>query len=141
MNPSLVQGHVFYDDRGKITYNNDLSILGSKRTYFLEGNRGFLRSYHGHKLESKIFQSVKGVARIILIKMDDPLKICSTFFLPDNGAMLFVPSGYYNGLQHLTDDNILCVYSDKSVEESQNDDYRLPWNAFGEELWSLTNYR
>lgn len=138
--PALYPGHVFYDDRGSLVYNNNLSLQGTKRSYIIGGSKGFLRSWHGHRLESKIFQSVQGVARIVVAPMSDESKP-QTFFVPANGALLKVPAGYWNGVQHLSDDSLVMVYSDRTTSESEGDDYRMPWDHFGEEIWSLTQYR
>jgi hypothetical protein len=78
--------------------------------------------------------------RIVLVNMDDE-NDKYTFYLTDNGDCIKVPAGYYNGLQHLTSESELLVYSDSTTEESKGDDYRLGWDFFGEDVWSMENYR
>ncbi len=140
--PILVKGNVHLDDRGKIVYCNNCDLTGVRRSYVVSGRRGFVRAYHGHKIESKIVQCLSGEARIVLFPMegrtnDNPF----LFFLSENGDRLLIPEGYYNGLQHLTDDNRLLFMSTTTTEESEGDDYRLPWDSFGRKHWSMENYR
>lgn len=137
--PEKINGNTFVDDRGKMTFNNNCSIEGFKRTYIITGHGGMIRAFHGHRKESKIMQCVRGRMRIVLFNMDGPDN--HTFYLTDNGDCVKVPAGYYNGLQHLTVDSELLVYSDSTVEESIGDDFRLAWNYFGEDVWSMENYR
>jgi dTDP-4-dehydrorhamnose 3,5-epimerase len=137
--PEKINGSTFVDDRGKMTFNNNCSIEGFKRTYIITGHGGMIRAFHGHRKESKIMQCLRGRMRIILFNMDGPDN--HTFYLTDNGDCIKVPAGYYNGLQHLTADSELLVYSDSTVEESVGDDFRLAWDFFGEEIWSTENYR
>ena len=138
--PEKISGSTFVDDRGKMTFNNNCSIEGFKRTYIITGHGGMIRAFHGHRKESKIMQCVRGRMRIVLVNMDDE-NDKYTFYLTDNGDCIKVPAGYYNGLQHLTSESELLVYSDSTTEESKGDDYRLGWDFFGEDVWSMENYR
>jgi dTDP-4-dehydrorhamnose 3,5-epimerase-like enzyme len=138
--PEKINGSTFIDDRGKMTFNNNCSIEGFKRTYIITGHSGMIRAFHGHRKESKIMQCVRGRMRIVLVNMDDE-NDKYTFYLTDNGDCIKVPAGYYNGLQHLTSESELLVYSDSTTEESKGDDYRLGWDFFGEDVWSMENYR
>jgi dTDP-4-dehydrorhamnose 3,5-epimerase-like enzyme len=138
--PEKINGSTFIDDRGKMTFNNNCSIEGFKRTYIITGHSGMIRAFHGHRKESKIMQCVRGRMRIVLINMKDE-NDRHTFYLTDNGDCLKVPAGYYNGLQHLTSESELLVYSDSTTEESKGDDYRLAWDFFGKDIWSMENYR
>ena len=54
--------------------------------------------------------------------------------------ILYVPPGYYNGFVSLTSDAILITYSTSEMEDSLNDDYRLPYDILGSEVWNI-NYR
>jgi dTDP-4-dehydrorhamnose 3,5-epimerase-like enzyme len=140
MRPEKINGSTFVDDRGKLTFNNNCSIEGFKRTYIITGHCGMIRAFHGHRKESKIMQCVRGRMRIVLVNMDDE-KDRYTFYLTDNGDCVKVPAGYYNGLQHMTVESELLVYSDTTVVESLGDDYRANWDCYGEDLWSMENYR
>lgn len=142
MEPKLIAGNSYLDDRGVLAYNNnvDLSSFGIKRTYMITGHRGFIRAWHGHKIESKLMQVASGQFRIRLVNMETSQQYM--FYLRDNGDMLYVPSGFYNGLQHLTDNSTLLVYSNTTVDQSKDDDYRKDYRNFSfGDGWSLENYR
>lgn len=141
--PNIIPGAEFVDDRGVLIYNNncDMASFGIKRTYVINGHRGFIRAWHGHKIESKLMQVVAGRMRIRLVNMAN-LAEHYCFYLKDNGDILHVPAGFYNGLQHLTDNSSLLVYSNTTVEESKEDDYRENYSMFSfSDQWSLENYR
>lgn len=143
--PKMIQGSTYADDRGVLIFNNDLSLSGTKRSYFMTGDKGMIRAWHGHKIESKIIQCVSGRVRIYALNMEsygtDPISDINRFFLIPNGNAVCIPKGYYNGIQFLSDDSSIVVYSDTTVEESKSDDYRLAWNACGQSIWSMEDYR
>jgi dTDP-4-dehydrorhamnose 3,5-epimerase-like enzyme len=140
--PTIMTGAEFVDDRGVLTYNNNcnMQMFGVKRTYLINGHRGFIRAWHGHKIESKLMQVVSGRVKVRLVNMENDQQQYS-FCMKDNGDIVYIPAGFYNGLQHLTDNSSLLVYSNTTVEESQNDDYRQHWTQFDPPQWSLENYR
>ena len=133
------------DDRGSLTFCNDLVVKDFKRFYVVENHSvNFVRAWHGHLLESKIFIPLEGTFRIAITKpknWEAPSKDEETevYYLSslDRKALL-IPPGYYNGLQNLTVENKLMVFSDKSLEESLGDDYRLNFDFWNP--WEL-NYR
>jgi dTDP-4-dehydrorhamnose 3,5-epimerase len=43
----------------------------------------------------------------------------------DNDEVIKIEAGFYNGFKALEPQSKLMVYSDKSLNESLNDDYRL----------------
>ncbi len=140
MEPQLISGSSYLDDRGVLTYNNNVDLSPVRRTYMITGHRGFIRAWHGHKIESKLMQVVSGQFRIRLVNMETLSQ--HTLYMTNNGDMLYVPAGFYNGLQHLSDNSTLLVYSDKTVDQSKGDDYREDYKKFGfGNEWSLENYR
>ena len=143
--PKLITGSTYADDRGILTFNNDLSLSGTKRSYFMSGDKGMIRAWHGHKIESKVIQCVSGRVRIYAVNMDayekDPISDINRFYLIPNGNAVYIPKVYYNGIQFLSDNSSIIVYSDTTVEESKADDYRLNWNACGVGIWNMEDYR
>ena len=149
--PHTLQGKNFSDDRGLVKFCNDFnpSEAGIKRIYEIHHKeKGFVRCWHGHKVESKYVTVSKGTFRVVLSKIIWEAgkhylgKEKQTFFLSeDSPSYLFIPVGYYNGFQNITREGIIRFYSTTTLEESKDDDYRRgpdPWEA---QIWSLTNYR
>lgn len=133
----IIQGKLFCDDRGSVSFINDLDLSKYKRFYLVKNHsQGFIRAWHGHKKESKVVVCLKGCAKIVLVPMDgssSESKIISS----QSPTAVVIPPGYYNGAMTLTQDCILMYLSDKTVEESHGDDYRQPWDFFGEHLWKV----
>jgi dTDP-4-dehydrorhamnose 3,5-epimerase-like enzyme len=140
MDVKLIKIQNVVDDRGLLTFSNDLSLELFKRFYMVENHTiNFIRAWHGHLLESKVFIPLEGTFRIGVCQPDDwnnPNKDQNpkTFILSSlDRQALFVPPGNYNGLQNLTAKNKLLVFSDKLLKESIADDYRLKfdfWNPW-----------
>ena len=142
ISPLLIPGHTFVDDRGVMVFNNNMDLSCIKRSYFMSGDKGMIRAWHGHKLESKIIQCVSGRVRICAVDMDGTIEDnISTFYLTNNGSAVVIPKNHYNGIQFLSDNSSIIVYSSTTLQESKDDDYRLAWDIYGVEIWSMENYR
>ena len=139
MDAELIKIQNIVDDRGLLTFSNDLSIEHFKRFYI-----NFIRAWHGHLLVSKVFIPLEGTFKIGVSHPDDwnkPNKDQEpkTFIISSlNRQALLVPPGNYNGLQNLTAHNRLLVFSDKLLSESIADDYRLKFDFWNP--WE-TNFR
>lgn len=142
---STVNGSLFTDDRGFLSFVNDFNLSDYKRFYIVENHkRDFIRAWHGHLKENKAVLCVKGSALVSAVKISDTGEILKdekpfTITLSDrNPIVLKIPEGYANGFKTLTDDCKLMFFSSSSLEESKGDDYRFEyntWNVWGE------NYR
>tara|TARA_R110000772_G_scaffold249530_1_gene363774 strand:- start:15839 stop:16336 length:498 start_codon:yes stop_codon:yes gene_type:complete len=154
--PYLIEGKRFIDDRGSVSFVNnlDFSKAGIKRFYTIDHDRHMIRAFHGHKNESKYAIVTKGTFRIILRKMvvsivdsdnlthESPQIEFEEFILSgDQPKMLFIPKMYYNGFQNLTEKGSITFYSTSTLKESEGDDYRSRWDTCDEETWSLKKYR
>lgn len=145
--PYLIKGGNFTDDRGNLIFNNDFNFnkQNIKRFYIVENHRrGFIRAWHGHKKEGKFIMITSGTFLICAVKIDNfktPSKKekVEKFVLSERcGSILYIPKGYANGFKNLTLKNQLIIFSNKSIRESLNDDYRYNydyWNVWKE------NYR
>ncbi len=125
----------FGDDRGYFTAINFES--GMKRAYLIRNHKaGIIRAFHGHKKEEKTFYCLKGAFKVICISMDE--RDWKSFTITEKGNnMLKIPSGVYNGFVSLTDDSELLVLSSSTFEESKGDDFRIPYDALGKEVWRV----
>jgi len=142
--PEVISGGKFVDDRGPLSFVNDFAFVGVKRFYQVENHAaGFIRAWHGHKIEGKYVYVPKGAALIQAIPISrtphivvghDP-DLVQVTLSSDTPKVLWIPPGYYNGFMNLTADTIVMFFSTTTMEESRGDDYRLEWDAFGEGLW------
>jgi len=136
----LVDGGITFDDRGSITYCNELDLSNFKRYYIVSNfNKSFIRAWHGHKEETKIAMPIEGTVMFCVVKVNNwknPNKKSDIkkFVISSNQPkMLIIPSGHTHGFMTLTDNAKVIFYSDKTLEESIDDDFRLPfdyWNPW-----------
>lgn len=142
--PYLISGGNFTDDRGNLVFNNALSFIKSKikRFYIIENHKqNFIRAWHGHKNEGKFFLALSGTFLVCAVRIDNfkkpstKMKVEKFILTQNSGNILHIPKGYANGLKNLTSQNQLIVFSDKSIKDSLNDDYRYDydyWNVWKE---------
>lgn len=131
--PVLIRGGISIDERGSVSYVNDFSFEGVKRSYMIRNHRqGFIRGWHGHKREGKYFTVVKGAALLCGVKVDDwenpskDLKVHKFTLSETAPAVLYLPPGYANAAMNLTADAQILVFSTTTLQESLNDDLRYP---------------
>lgn len=150
--PTLVKGGLAADDRGVLGFVNDLDLSGVKRFYTIQNLRAeFKRAWHGHWHEKKVLVPLKGTWTVVAfpctkrpIPGDD---VVSESPIRPNGdgvrfvlsatspAALIIPGGYAHGTMNLTEDASLLILSDKTLAESQGDDFRLSGDR--EDLWEM----
>lgn len=138
---SQVAGGKVFDDRGSLTFINDLDLSQFKRFYIVENHaKGFVRAWHGHKKEAKAVVVVSGSALVAAVKVDNwespskDLKVERVVLSAEKPAALLIPAGYANGFMTLTESAKVMFLSTSSLEESAGDDFRFdarlwnPWN-------------
>ena len=138
--PTLIEGKKFTDDRGQLSFANNLDLSAFKRFYLVENHaQNFIRAWHGHLNEYKVFFPVQGSILAACVKFGDPnnpdltAKIDRQVLDASSPSALVVPSGYANGFMTLSKDAKLLVFSSSTVDESKNDDFRFPfdmWNPW-----------
>lgn len=141
--PTLYQGGIAIDDRGELEYNN-VSLKDVKRFYIVSNHKShFVRAWHGHKKEVKYVTVIKGCALIGAVKLDNfdypsfDLLVEKFILSSKKPSLLYIPSGYANGFMNLTKDTKIMFFSTSSLEESQGDDYRYPYDYFGKPIWEI----
>jgi len=138
---SQIPGGKAFDDRGSLTFINDLDLTMFKRFYIVENHsKGFVRAWHGHTKEAKAVVVVSGSALVAAVKVDNwespskDLKIERVVLSSEKPTALLVPAGYANGFMTLTESAKVMFLSTSSLEESAGDDIRFdarlwnPWN-------------
>lgn len=135
----IINGGIATDDRGSVRYVNDFDFKDVKRFYQVENHRaGFIRAWHGHRFEDKYVYVPRGSALIAVVGLNSSL--IEKFILSStNPQILYIPAGNYNGFKTLQDNTILQFFSNSTLEESLEDDIRLPYNYFNN-VWE-ENFR
>ena len=142
--PELVDGRKFIDDRGSLSFVNELKIEQFKRFYLIENHAtGFIRAWHGHMLEGKAFIAIQGTFLVGAVKLNENAKPnfdttpVRQILDSNNPSALLIPPGYANGLKSLTEGAKLMVLSTSTLTESKGDDYRFPYNFW--DIWAIEN--
>jgi dTDP-4-dehydrorhamnose 3,5-epimerase len=138
--PRIIPGDLFVDDRGEIGSVNDFRFPDVKRFYTISNHRsGFIRAWHGHRVETKYVTVTHGAALIAVVKIDNweapsrELPIFRAILSAHKPSIIVIPAGHANGFLSLSDGARLIVFSTATLEESRNDDYRFdarywdPW--------------
>ncbi|MDD5433616.1 MAG: dTDP-4-dehydrorhamnose 3,5-epimerase family protein [Candidatus Pacebacteria bacterium] len=145
--PNLIKGGLAVDERGQVTFVNDFHFEGVKRFYMLENfSKSSVRGFHGHLKEAKYALVVSGTALIVLGHMDNPQnpdkhgKVFRFILSDRNPEILHIPAGYANGVRALENKTKVIFFSTISIEEARNDDFRYPFDYWGEEVWKIKNF-
>ncbi|MDD5638544.1 MAG: dTDP-4-dehydrorhamnose 3,5-epimerase family protein [Candidatus Pacebacteria bacterium] len=144
--PYLIEGGLAIDDRGQLTFVNDFDFSNVKRFYMVENfSQDVIRAFHGHVKEEKYVLVISGSAIIAVVEMDDILKPKKSnevhrFILSSKKpSILHIPAGYANGFRALEKNTKIIFFSTSSLEESKGDDYRFPYDYWGEDVWKVEN--
>lgn len=138
----FIPGGRSVDDRGGLSYINELSLSNFKRFYIVNNHRvGFVRAWHGHKREAKAVIALSGSAILAAVEVDDwenpspDLEVKRFVLTSDKPGALIIPAGYANGFKTLTSDSTLMFMSTTTLQESLGDDFRFdarhwdPWSV------------
>jgi dTDP-4-dehydrorhamnose 3,5-epimerase len=135
----IIKGNTHSDHRGTIRFVNDFTFDGIKRFYTItHPDTTTIRAWQGHKLETKYFYVTKGSFLINWIQIDNwqqpskDLNINTHTLSDTESVILIITPGHVNGFKALAPDSTMIVFSDMSLEESKNDDYRFP-----QEYWRI----
>ena len=128
----LIKGDRYVDERGIVSFINDFDLREVRRFYSIKHpNKKIIRAWQGHKKESKWFYCSKGRFLINAVKIDDwvdpsPNLTCQTFLLDEKSdQVLFIPAGHANGLKALENNSKILVFSNLTLQEAKNDNYRF----------------
>ncbi|MBN3518833.1 WxcM-like domain-containing protein [Algoriphagus lutimaris] len=134
--PTLIPVSIYKDERGELRYCNEFDLSNSKRFYSISfGVKDQIRAWQGHKIETKSIIPIRGITKIVLVKVEDfenahPGDIYEFILDSDAPNILIVPGGYANGFQSKSKDSSIMIFSDSSLEDSKNDDYRFDKDEF-----------
>jgi len=135
--PYLIDGGIHEDDRGKLLFVNKFKFDNVKRFYVIKhSNADVVRAWQGHKHETKYFVCLSGGFNIELVRIDNwtnpSIDLNAVGFKLNETCVkiLVAPPGFANGIKAFLPNSLLLVYSDKTIDESKNDNYR-----FDKNLW------
>lgn len=139
MKPEKIEINCHVDDRGFLyqIYGNYLEKFPEVKRIYVVGNfgRGTIRGFHKHLEEWKSYFVANGAAKFVLV---DESKNILTYVLGINQPyVLIVPPKYFHGWISLEDNTLLIGLSNKSLEESLDDDIRIGPFEFGKEVWEV----
>jgi dTDP-4-dehydrorhamnose 3,5-epimerase-like enzyme len=137
--PELLKGAIHVDDRGSLTFNNNLDLKNFQRMYLIKNSESqMFRGWHGHEIESKIFVTISGRIKFGAVRVRDWAQPIATEFVhsaelsASSMDAFYVPGGYANGILSLEPGSEALVLSSSSLSESLKDDYRID-----SKFWSL----
>ena len=127
----LIPGGSHTDHRGTIRYVNEFDFACVKRFYAItHPDTGIVRAWQGHRLETKYFFVTTGSFVVSWVEIDDweapsaELPVSTTILKADQSGILVVAPGYANGFRALEPNSTMVVFSDRTLKETSNDDYR-----------------
>lgn len=136
----LIKGGVVVDDRGEVRFVNDFDFSNVKRFYQVQNHEpGFIRAWHCHVKESKYVYVAHGsiLLGVAPFNLDNELDIRQGkkyVLSATTPSVLYIPPAHGNGFMTLEKDTIVLFFSTSTLEESQYDDIRLPFDT-----WNLWN--
>lgn len=135
--PYFIETNFFSDSRGRVTFANDFDMSEIKRFYnLLHENTDIVRAWQGHQVETKYFFVEKGsfvISWVLIDNWENPsinLKAEFTILESENPKILIIPPNYANGIKALKLNSILKVFSNLTLQQSENDRW-----TFDSSLW------
>lgn len=140
--PILINGGIHKDDRGIIRFINDFNLEDIKRFYCIQNkSEEIVRAWQAHKIECKYFFVVSGAFTVCSVKIDNwdnPSHnlVIHRFKLTEHESnILYIPAGFANGFKANQPNSKMIIYSNKTLDESENDDFRFDKNNWID--WSI----
>ncbi|EJG01886.1 WxcM-like domain-containing protein [Flavobacterium sp. F52] len=141
MEPKIIQGGKFSDQRGSISYVNDFSFTDIERFYIISNSKeNPIRAWQGHKLDAKNFYCLSGAFNIHFIKIDNwenpskDLVVKTVNVSESDSKIVHIPAGYANAVESLEENSKLMSFSTLPLANVSEDDVRYP-----SDYWSIIN--
>lgn len=134
--PALIPISIHKEERGELRYCNEFDLSSAKRFYSITfAEKGQVRAWQAHKVETKAIIPISGISKIVLVEITDFDKGIAgqifEFVLDSTEPhVLLVPGGFANGLQSKSVDSSLMIFSNLSLDEAKNDDFRFEKHKF-----------
>jgi dTDP-4-dehydrorhamnose 3,5-epimerase-like enzyme len=121
----IIEGSSFQDNRGILRFINDFDLEKVRRMYLIKPEKNVIRAWQGHKKESKWFYVLSGSFQVQTINMLDLNHRQNIILRSNDNKVLNIEPGNYNGFLALEESSELLVFSDQTLKESKEDDFRL----------------
>ncbi|HEV2386505.1 MAG TPA: dTDP-4-dehydrorhamnose 3,5-epimerase family protein [Candidatus Acidoferrales bacterium] len=145
--PELIPGGFAVDDRGQVTFVNGFPFEKIRRFYVVENfTTETVRAFHGHRKEEKFVFVASGSALVATAELGNDLQPSKAtkprrFVLSGRQPrILHIPAGYANGFKALEPGTKIIFFSTATLEASQQDDHRFPYDYWGEDVWKVNSY-
>ena len=145
--PAIIPGGLAVDDRGQLSFVNGFSFDEVRRFYMVENfTTETIRAFHGHLKEAKVVFVASGSALVVTVQLDNHLepsrdiRPCRFVLSDRQPRVLYIPAGYANGFRCLEPGTKIIFFSTSTLEESKGDDYRFPYDYWGEDVWKVNSY-
>lgn len=136
MEIKTIEGNLFADDRGYLSFVNNFNFENVKRFYMVENHeKGFIRAWHGHKIEAKYVYVVEGSILLGLVNLETEKVDKKIVLSAKKPTILYIPPNYANGFKTLEDNTKVMFFSTVDMEIAKNDDYRFEYNKW--DIWSI----
>ncbi len=129
--PKVINTESFQNETGTLIAFNEFSLLPIKRLYSIENtNPEVVRAWQGHKIENKWFYVIEGAFVIAWVGIDDfenpSTDLSSEFKIIEasENVVLHIPRGFANGLKAIKPNSRVLVFSDLSLIEAENDNFK-----------------
>ncbi|MBS7231914.1 WxcM-like domain-containing protein [Flavobacterium psychroterrae] len=139
MIPKIINGGIFSDHRGTISFVNDFSFKDIERFYIISNSdENPIRAWQGHKLDAKNFYCLNGSFKIHFVQIDNwdnPSKdlIIETIIISANDSkILHIPAGYANAVESLESNSKLISFSTLPLSNVEDDDVR-----YASDYWKI----
>jgi len=134
---NVIKGKAHEDFRGRVSHFNEFDLVNVKRIYSIEHyDVSIVRAWQGHQKERKWFFVTKGAFKFVFIQPDNwfnpsiELPYHEFILSEKENKIICLPGGYVSGFNAIEPNSKMIVFSDFSLEESKNDDFR-----FDKSLW------
>lgn len=131
----VICGAVHNDQRGSISFINDFKLDSVVRFYTIQpANTNVIRAWQAHKQEQKWFYVISGSFKVVAVKIDNWENPSSELGLSEfdlsagKPEVLHIPGGYANGFKAMEPNSVVMVFSDFSLQQSAQDEYRFDQN-------------
>lgn len=140
--PRIFDGKKSSDARGSVSFINSFTFPRVKRFYHVQNlSTKIIRAFHGHMKEEKYVYVAKGKILLCAVALTDKNSpsikspVYRFFLSADKPQIVHIPKGYANGFKSLEKSSSVIFFSTKTLEESLKDDYRFPYDYWGENVW------
>ncbi len=131
LQPHVIQGGLFSDERGTVGFVNDFVMHDIRRFYIIGfPAEGSIRAWIGHRHERKWFSAAAGRIALVVRPLDaferTDAAPAEVFHLDEAAPrVVAVPAGHAVGMKALSSHARLLVFSDKTLADATGDDVRF----------------